>query len=248
MLQSFAGGRLLAERYGSERPLVLALHGWRRDRGDFRPLLADGEPALAVDLPGFGMSPPPPEPWGPADYAAFLDAELLSEMAERFVVIGHSYGGRVALHLAARRADRVAGAVVAGAPFFPPPGAAAKPALGYRLVRSLARSGLVSDRRLEAARRRHGSADYRAAEGVMRAVLVKSLAERDDAVLAAVSCPVELVWGADDTAAPVSVAEQAAAALRDARLEVLVGVDHFVPQRAPEALRGALERLEARRR
>ena len=54
---------------------------------------------------------------------------------------------------------------------------------------------LVSDDAMEAARQRFGSADYRAAQGIMREVLVRAVNETDEAQLDAVRCPVHLVWG-----------------------------------------------------
>ena len=62
---------------------------------------------------------------------------------------------------------------------------------------------LVSDATMEAARQRYGSADYKAAQGIMRQVLVRSVNETYEAQLDAVRCPVHMIWGANDTAAPV---------------------------------------------
>jgi hypothetical protein len=59
---------------------------------------------------------------------------------------------------------------------------------------------------MEQARQRHGSADYRAAEGIMRDVFVRLVNERYDDELAALRCPVELVWGDDDADVPIAVA------------------------------------------
>ena len=57
VLTSFAGAQLFGESYGAGTPVVLALHGWRRDHQDFVATLTEPEPALdaiALDLPGFG--------------------------------------------------------------------------------------------------------------------------------------------------------------------------------------------------
>jgi hypothetical protein len=72
VLRAFADGTIFGDAYGASPPRVLALHGWRRDRSDFRAVL-DGLDALAVDLPGFGASPAPPSAWGSAEYARALD-------------------------------------------------------------------------------------------------------------------------------------------------------------------------------
>ena len=73
MLRTFAGGTLFGSVTGPDAPRVLALHGWARTHRDFDAVLAPVDeapvPALALDLPGFGASPPPPEAWGAAAYA-----------------------------------------------------------------------------------------------------------------------------------------------------------------------------------
>ena len=250
MLRTFAEGRLFGSVTGRGRPQVLALHGWGRSHHDFDAVLrpVDGAPpldALAVDLPGFGATPPPAEAWGAADYAGCV-AALLDELSTPAVVVGHSFGGRVAVHLAASRPADVSALVVSGAPLLRL-GSPRRPALGFRAVRQLHRAGLVGADRMEAARRRYGSADYRAAEGIMRQVHVRAVAETDEQQLDEVSCPVDLVWGEDDTTVPLEVAQRALERLRlgksgeRARLEVCPGVGHLLPLAAPHALRAALE-------
>ena len=111
---------------------------------------------------------------------------------------------------------------------------------------ALHRASLVSDTQMERARQRHGSADYRAARGVMRDVLVRLVNERYDDALAALACPVELVWGADDTDVPVETARAIVAAVPQARLTLCPGSGHLVPLTAPAQLRAAVERASAR--
>jgi pimeloyl-ACP methyl ester carboxylesterase len=247
VLQSFAGGRLVAERYGAETPVLLALHGWGHDRSDFAPLFARlGLPALALDLPGFGLSPAPDTVYSLADYAALLGEHVVPALAPGAVLIGHSFGGRVAVHLAAREPERFSGLVVTGAPLFRP-SSGARPAPAYRLVRRLVRAHLLPPAALEAARVRYGSADYVRAQGVVRDILVRVLAESDEAAMAAVRCPVALVWGAADTAAPLAVAERAASCFAQGSLRVLDGFDHWQPLRNPEAIAEAVTGLVAAR-
>lgn len=229
---------------GSGTPSVLALHGWARSHLDFDAVLqpADGDalPALAPDLPGFGATPAPPEPWGSAQYADCV-AGVLDEMSEPVVVLGHSFGGRVAVHLAASRPERVRALVLTSAPLvrLAPP---RRPATAYRIVRALHRAGLMGDERMESARRRHGSQDYAAAEGVMRQVHVRVVGESYEAQLDAIECPVVLVWGDDDTTVPLAVAEAAAGRLARSELVVCPGAGHLVPLTAPDALREAVRR------
>ena len=243
MLTSFAGSRLFGESYGAGTPWVLALHGWRRDHRDFDAVLAvPGMEAVALDLPGFGSAPAPDTAWGSADYAETV-AAVLGEMAPRVVVVGHSFGGRVAVHLVASHPDRIAGLVLSGAPLFRFPGARARPRLGFRMARGLAARGLIGQERMEGLRQRYGSDDYRAASGVMRDILVRTLAENYDESLARLKCPVELVWGDDDTEVPLAVAERLQGELAQAHLVVCPGAGHLTPLTVPGELRAAIGRL-----
>lgn len=242
MLSTFGSGRLFGTRLGSGKPRVLALHGWQRDHRDLLTAL-DGLDAIAVDLPGFGASPAPDRAWGSARYASEI-AGVLDEMATPVVVFGHSFGGRVALQLAAAEPDRVGAVVLSGVPgLWPRPDeddTRSKSPAAFRVGRWLHRRGLMGDARMESLRRKYGSADYRAASGVLRDVLVTVVNERYDDVLGSLSMPVSLVWGAEDSAAPVSAVSLAAGALNHVRLTVLPGIDHFTPTHAADALHAAV--------
>jgi len=241
MLRSLGDG-LFGEQHGSSPARILALPGWMRSRSDFRDVLA-GCDAIALDLPGFGGASPEPErAIGAAGYAALV-APALDICTERVVVLGHSYGGRVAVNLAAARPERMAALVLTGVPRLVAAAKVPSPSTGYRLVRWLHRRGVVSDTRMEALRRRRGSDDYRNATGVMRDVLVMAVNEHYEDVLPRVMCPVELVWGDDDTAAPLAIAEAALSRFGSgAALTIVPGAGHLTPLTAAPALRAALDK------
>jgi pimeloyl-ACP methyl ester carboxylesterase len=222
-LTALLDGAVLAEKTGDD-PRVLALHGWGRTRADWLPAL--GRPALAADLPGFGASPAPPEAWGAAQYAALL-APLLAEGG--WTLAGHSFGGRVAVHLAAGWPDLVERVVLTGVPLLRT-ASTSKPALGYRLMRKANGLGLVSDARMEAEKQKRGSADYRNATGVMRDTLVRVVNEDYREQIAAITAPVEMVWGAADTAAPLPMAQEAASLFAKAELVVSPTSGHLLDE------------------
>jgi pimeloyl-ACP methyl ester carboxylesterase len=240
VLKSFAGGRLFGATWGTGPATVLALHGWRRSHTDFDPVFAAAGPAVSavgLDLFGFGATPPPPEAWGSPDYAREL-AVVFDDpaLADRVIVVGHSFGGRVALFLAQLVPDRIERMVLTGVPLLDRADRRSKVAMPYRLGRRLHRVGLLGEGRMEALRQRYGSPDYRSSTGVMRDVFVRVLAEDYRDAVAGVPCPVDLVWGAADTEAPLEVAERAVGLFPSARLTVLDKVGHFTPTEAPDAL------------
>lgn len=245
--RAFDGGRIFGVTHGSAPFRVLALPGWLHTSADWDGVLPGlGVGAVALDLPGFGGATPEPEAaTGSAGYAERV-APVLADLEAPVVVVGHSFGGRVALHLAATHPDEVAALVLTGVPnLVRRTTPAAKPPLSFRVARALHRKGLLPDEKMEDLRRRHGSADYRNAPSpLMRDVLVRVTNEDYEEQLRRVRCPVELVYGEHDTAATPEMAERAKALVPDGRAEltVLPGVDHFTPVKAPDALAAAIRK------
>jgi pimeloyl-ACP methyl ester carboxylesterase len=250
-LSSFAGGRLWGAREGAGRPRVLALPGWGRDHTDFAPVLA-GLDAVALDLPGFGAAPDPPDAWSTAEYAELVGAAL-SDFAARVTVVGHSFGARVAVHLAAD--PRVTALVLTGAPLAPPPGQrGVRPSPVFRTARALSRLGIVGAERMERLRSKYGSEDYRRATPVMRGVLVKSVEETaTSAYIPALRAfardggSLELVWGTEDRVASLAGVSGALAGLPDGAVRVTTvrGAGHLLSPALVEALRATLLRQGA---
>jgi pimeloyl-ACP methyl ester carboxylesterase len=236
-VQALADGRVLAERIGEFPPRVIALHGWGRSGADFVSLLA-GLDAAAIHLPGFGPTSPPDTAWGTRDYADLV-AEAIAPFAP-VVVVGHSFGGRVAVRLAAHHPELVSGLVITGAPLVRL-SAPTKPKLSYRLAKWLNRMSMLSDATMEARRRAAGSADYNAARGIMRDIMVKTVNENYDDDLAAINCPARLVWGENDTSAPAAAGKIASERIRGARWTVVPGEGHLLTPKLGAAVRTAIE-------
>jgi pimeloyl-ACP methyl ester carboxylesterase len=252
VLTTLLGGRAFAERHGESPAKVVALHGWGRTRADWNATL-QGYDALAIDLPGFGATPAPDSGWSTSEYAVWVGEcldEVVGSGGERPVLVGHSFGGRVAVRLAATNPELVRGIVLTGVPLLRPETAAAKPAFGFRALRFLNKWHFISNDVMEKERRKRGSADYRAAEGEMREVLVKAVNEDyGDALdaLASNGLPVAMVWGEHDTAATTAMAERARARIgAHADLEVVPGSAHLLDEALVAALRRAIDDLAAR--
>ena len=85
---------------------VLVLHGWGAEIGAIRPIantLSGNFRVWLVDLPGFGESDLPPESWDVYSYADFV--KKLADALEITdpILIGHSFGGRLSIILAAKK-------------------------------------------------------------------------------------------------------------------------------------------------
>jgi pimeloyl-ACP methyl ester carboxylesterase len=97
-------------------PLVL-VHGLAVSHRYLMPLaaeLAGHHPVHVVDLPGFGLSGDPGRVLGVAEHADHLAAWLEAGGLPPVAMLGNSFGCQIAVELAVRHPDRVAGLVLVG--------------------------------------------------------------------------------------------------------------------------------------
>ena len=212
-------------------PELVWAHGWAHSHLSLLPLaeaVRGSADSLLVDLPGFGASPLPPGPWGTENYADAIAEWLRALPARRRVWVGHSFGCRIGLRLAASHPDAVdALFLIAAAGLQPHHSFATRlqrtpRRWAFRALRAITPEGPARDR----LRERHGSADYRAA-GAMRPVLVKAVNEDQTEIARRIHMPVVLVHGEADTESPPEIAERLHALIPGSRLHLLRGFDHL---------------------
>jgi pimeloyl-ACP methyl ester carboxylesterase len=221
-----------------EGPPVVVMHGWGGRIESMVPVLSCLSPdhrVVALDLPGFGSSPLPDGVWGTPDYAAFVRDLLASLGIAQAHFIGHSFGAKVALYLAATHPGLVDKLVLVGSP-----GLRLPPSLQARAKRLLSKGGRAvgalgaPGRKLrDGLYSRIASEDYKHA-GPLRPILVKVVNEDLSSMLGRVASPTLLVWGTEDDAVPLSHAKRMEALIPDAGLVSFEGAGHFAYLDEPE--------------
>lgn len=93
---------------GGQGPTVVFLHGWRLSKKTWAKVCRDlsraGYRAIAIDLPGFGQSQLE-RAYNLDDYGEAV-AEILKKMGiKKYTLVGHSFGAKVALQLAASNSN-----------------------------------------------------------------------------------------------------------------------------------------------
>lgn len=210
------------------------MHGWGCDGsiwGGLRTHLeAAGHRVTAVDFPGFGAEPEPPAPWGMEDYARWFEKFLAERGIERPVLVGHSFGGRVAIVHASR--NPVSKVVLVDAAGVKPrrPASYYVKVWSFKALKRLAPMVLGqkrADAMIERRRARAGSSDYRAASPVMRGTLSRVVNEDLRRHMPSITAPTLLVWGEKDTATPVADARTMERLIPGSGLVVFDGAGHY---------------------
>lgn len=227
------GGLNIHYQVKGEGKDLLLLHGWGADSSVMAPMQEHFSAVARVinlDLPGFGKSAAPPTAWSIYDYADFV-AHFLAELGlYRPVILGHSFGGRIAIILGSRGlAGKLILADAAG--LVPQRGAGYYLRVySYKLAKKIfSLPGLkkAAQHVLSFWLKSNPSSDYQAAQGVMRQIFVRVVNEDLRKYLPRISVPTLLIWGEEDTATPLSDGRLMEDLIPDAGLAVLPGCGHF---------------------
>lgn len=212
---------------------VIVLHGWGADIRAIKPVadaLAGKFRVWLIDLPGFGQSDLPPEDWDVYSYADFVKkfADILGIINP--ILIGHSFGGRLSIILAAKKLINPPKIILVDS-------AGIKPRHGidyyckvytYKLMKRIAAlMGKLSKPLEEKIKGKFGSSDYKNANPLMRAVMVRVVNEDLTYLLKDISCPTLLFWGEKDDATPLSDAKKMEKLIPDAGIVTATGCGHY---------------------
>lgn len=261
------GQRLVVRQRGPARGrLLLMIHGWSSSWYALSPLmptLSERYRCVAVDLPGFGESPPLRQRAKIPAYADLM-ANLISYLSPGLpaMVIGHSMGGMTALTMALRHPE-VLERIVLLCPtisgrlsawinaFISPITMLERISIAGRLLSYFEPSMLrVTDGLMKPAsfaeRSDIAAADYlrlredarRPGQGRVRAECFWAMRENDlSERLAEISVPALVIWGMEDNTVPLRDASIVADKWPAAQLRVLPKAGHWPQFETPDVTR-----------
>lgn len=209
-------------QYGSGDDIIL-LHGWGQNIQMMQPLgdlLCNKFRITILDFPGYGNSEEPDEVLGVKDYAMIVHELALKLKIKKPTLIGHSFGGRVAIcYGALYEVNKI---VLFGAP-------CVRVKKGLTLKEKILKKAKTfpgMGRIAEIAKNYIGSTDYKQASPKMREILVKTVNEDLSDYAKKIKAPTLLIWGEDDEAAPLEEARLLEKLLTDGALIVLPGTHY----------------------
>lgn len=217
---------------------IVLLHGWGSSSAVWSGvsgfLAGSGYRVHALDFPGFGRSPEPPEPWSTYLYAEQLAGFIELNRAAPAILIGHSFGGRVAIVCASQHPELVSSLIlVASAGVRTRRTERIHPwLLGVaRPIRTLTSGvpvlGDALARFREWVYERIGSVDYLNASGVMRKTLSVVVNEDLRELARTIRIPTVLIWGDRDAETPLEQGRILHEAIPGSSLVILPGAGHY---------------------
>ena len=213
-------------------PALLFLHGWRVDGSIWHEtikLMQSQDIAgsfYALDFPGFGGSPAPIKDFHLSDYCDIIEGFIKKLKLENVVLIGHSFGGRVAIKLSATHAELVTKLVLVDSAglvlqknqktFMNIAAGIVKPFFSPKFMQPLRKSIYKAI----------GSEDYLATPRLQN-VYVNVTKEDLSIYLSKITVPTLIVWGAQDRDTPLEYGQVMAKNISNSKLIIYPEAGHF---------------------
>lgn len=229
------GVRMFYTVEGEGSPVVL-MHGWgctHETVQSISDVCQKSHKVYSVDFPGFGVSTEPDVSdgaWGVEEYTQMIERLVETEGITNPILIGHSFGGRVAIVFASRNSvDKVVLVDAAGV----------KPrrklkyyikVYSFKLAKkwfNLIYGKAGASERIEKMRSRRGSSDYANSSATMKAILSKVVNEDLCHLMPKIKAPTLLVWGKNDTATSLGDAKKMEKLIPDAGLVAFDDCGHY---------------------
>lgn len=210
-------------QYGNETGKnIILLHGWGQNIEMMKPLgdnLTNNHITI-LDLPGFGESESPKTALTIYDYSEILKEFITKLKINNPILIGHSFGGRVAITYAS--SNEVEKLILFGSPCVRHERKSIKEVTLKKLKKLPGMNKLG-----EYMKKYIGSEDYKNASPIMRETLVNTVNEDLTECAKKIKVPTLLIWGTNDTAAPIEEAKELEKLLVDGALIELPGLTHY---------------------
>lgn len=189
------------------KPILILLPGWGGSHETWKEFIADAEKrfqVICIDLPCFGTEPCPSVVWGVEEYADFVMKKIRSLTDAPVILMGHSFGGQIAVYIAAMHKEYVEKLILSGAAAIRPKKIVRR-AFFYvlakcgKLVFSLPGCKQIGARTKKVFYRGIGSPDYEKTDGIKRSIFQKIIRQDLSPLLPRITAPTLILWGRRDS-------------------------------------------------
>lgn len=223
--------------FGDKKNTILILPGWKRSINEWIPtakILSTEFRVVLLDLPGFSQMIRPKESFGVFDYAQFVKDFLLKLEIDKTTLIGHSFGGRLGVILAAET-TLIEKLILVDS------GGIEKKSLLINLSHFIIPFAKLLPSSIQNKIKKFiGSADYKEA-GEMRDIFVKIVNQDLTHLFEKIKIPTFIIWGEKDNILPLSQSKIFKGKIKNSKLRVVWGAGHDPHLQKPEQFTSILE-------
>jgi pimeloyl-ACP methyl ester carboxylesterase len=224
---------------------VLFLNGWMENSDTWKPIIKGFEKefnCFTLEFPGFGVFPAPKKTWDISDYAVWVQGEIDRLEIKEVTVVGHSFGGRVAIVLCSKD-SRIKKVVLYSTPGFEEP-KSTKTKLLQSAIKMSDRIGVKKERIpfSNYLSDKFRSSDYKTA-GSMREIFISAINFNLSPFMKEIKIPTLLLWGENDKESSLATANRMQSTIRNAELKIIPEAGHFAHLDNPNLFCGIIRRF-----
>jgi len=217
---------------------LVLLHGWQSSKERWQRVKEEikkgGIKVIVPDLPGFKKETELKRPWGLDDYVEWVKRSFFIN-EDQFFLLGHSFGGRIAIKFAIKYPEKLSGLILVSAAGIKPK---RNPLVsifvpifkklsflpGYRFFRKIFYRFVLK------------KTDYVNLKGVMKETFKKVINEDLTPLLSKIKVPTLIIWGEKDKITPLSDAFLMKKEIKNSKLEILKDIGHAPHLKDPKSL------------
>lgn len=218
---------------GEGTPVIL-LHGWLCSLETMKPIanVLQNFKVYNVDLPGFGKSDMPENPYNTNNFGDFLDKFIKELKIENPILIGHSNGGRTILNYAGRKLGKIKKIILIDSAGIKPKRKVSYFIKVYTFKTLKKFLGIFPDVEMfnnirERVLGKFGSSDYKNSPEILRRTMSIIINEDQTEIMKNIEAPTLLLWGENDLATPIQDGKIMEKNILDASLIEIKGAGHF---------------------
>jgi len=212
---------------------MLFLHGWRSNKevwGTVSKLMSQSVSKsvniYSLDLPGFGGSQNPKAPMTVGDYAEIVVEFIKKLDLKNTIIIGHSFGGRVGIKLAATHPEIINTLIlVDSAGFAMDPNKRIVVNTAAKIAKPFFRPKFMQGLR-KAIYKHIGAEDYLATPELQQ-TFVNITSEDLSVDMATIKCPTLIITGQDDNDTPVEFGDLMHSIIPNSKFVIIKDAGHF---------------------
>lgn len=221
---------------------VLILHGWgsksERWQTVAKLLSGRGFKVIIPDLPGFGKSDKPNKAWGLDDYSNIIN-ELVSKLElNRFSLLGHSFGGNVAIKYSLNNPEKIERMYLVGASCIRKESFRKK--VLYILSKLFKFLSFIPP--IKKAFYRAIKSDYAEIDGIMKEIYLKTIKKDLSDLLEKINVPTLVIWGERDNITSLKNAYIINSKIRNSEIKIIPRVKHNLHLECPGLLADAISK------
>lgn len=226
-----------------QKPFLVIIPGWEGNKKTWEKFINISNQefdTFCLDLPCFGEEPCPKKIWGVEDYAEYVKTKIINYELP-INLLGHSFGGQIAVLLTAKYPELVDKLILSGASVYRQKNSLKTKFFGLiaifgKVVFKLSIINFLKEPAKKILYKLADSPDYINTNGIKRDIFKKIIREDVSNLLEKIKIPTLIVWGEKDNYVSIKFGKKIAEQIKNSNFVTIPNGRHGLHLQFPDEL------------